>query len=116
MEYIEDQVVENMDFTTNPINKAEYEYCKFINCSFVNADLSEFIFSECEFENCDLSNANFQGTALRDVKFKACKMLGGNFQDCNNLLLSFNFDGCMLNLSSFLQIKIEEGLASKIVN
>jgi hypothetical protein len=45
-------------------------------------------------------------TAFRDIKFKGCKMLGLNFEDCNEFGLSFNFENCSLNHSSFYKIKV----------
>lgn len=47
-------------------------------------------------------------TALQDVQFKDCKMLGIGFDTCNSFSLTFAFDGCQLNHSSFFQLKIKK--------
>ena len=36
-----------------------------------------------------------------------CKLLGLRFDECNPLLLSFSFQGCILNFSSFYKLKIK---------
>jgi fluoroquinolone resistance protein len=54
-----------------------------------------------------LSNAKIDGTAFRQVVFKECKMLGLRFDLCNVFLLSFAFDHCQLNFSSFYLLKIK---------
>jgi uncharacterized protein YjbI with pentapeptide repeats len=47
-------------------------------------------------------------TAFRDVKFKECKMMGLRFDTCNEFGLSFSFEGCQLNHSSFYKTKIKK--------
>ena len=45
-------------------------------------------------------------TTLQDVDFVDCKLLGIKFETCNPFSLSFSFEGCQLNHSSFYQLKI----------
>ncbi|MBN2596530.1 pentapeptide repeat-containing protein [Labilibaculum sp.] len=111
--YIEDQVFEKKNYSLEALPKGEYENCRFVNCSFANSDLSENIFLECEFDQCDLSLAKLNYTAFRDVIFKSCKMLGLGFQDCNQLLLSVQFEDCQLKLASFYKLKLK---ATKFIN
>ena len=99
--YVEDKDFKNMNFSQDQLAKGDYENCKFENCTFSNADLSGINFSECIFEGCDFSLATITKTAFRNVKFKACKLLGLHFEDCNEFLLSMDFEACQLNLSSF---------------
>jgi uncharacterized protein YjbI with pentapeptide repeats len=63
---------------------------------------------ECEFIECNLSNANLVGTMFKEVSFTHCKMTGLKFEDCNDFLLSFTFDHCILNLSSFYQLQLKK--------
>lgn len=86
----------------------EYENCTFNNCSFTEADLLSIVFEECVFENCDFSNAKIAHTAFKEVKFINCKLIGLHFENCNQLLLSLDFDNCQLNFSSFYQLNIKE--------
>jgi len=88
--------------------KGEYENCIFNNCKFADNNLSEFKFIDCTFNGCNLSLMKLNKTAFRDVKFKDCKMLGLRFDTCNEFALSFSFDGCQLNHSSFYQINIKK--------
>lgn len=106
-ELIEDRTFKGENYTEKALPIAEYENCTFSNCHFLNSDLSDIKFSECLFEDCDMSTATLKGTAFRDVIFKGCKMLGLHFDDCNPFLLSFNFEGCTLNFSSFFQLKLK---------
>ena len=56
---------------------------------------------------CDFSMARLRGSSFRDVKFISCKLLGLRFDECNPLLLSFSFQGCVLNFSSFYKLKLK---------
>ncbi|MCW3788639.1 pentapeptide repeat-containing protein [Plebeiibacterium sediminum] len=93
--------------------KGEYEDCIFKNCDFSEYNLSLFIFTDCEFVNCNLSNAALSDTAFRDVKFVNCKLLGVQFSDCNNFSLAFSFTDCILDYSSFYQLKIKKTVFTK---
>jgi len=85
----------------------EYENCIFNNCNFADNDLSELKFIDCTFNSCNFSLAKLNNTTFRDVKFKDCKMLGLKLDTCNEFGLSFSFDACQLNHSSFYKTKIK---------
>ncbi len=104
--YIEDQSFTRID----RLSKGEYENCSFNNCNFAEMDLSEYIFTNCSFNNTNLSMAKLNKTAFRDVKFKDCKMLGLRIENCNEFGLSFSFNACQLNHSSFFKSKIKKTL------
>ncbi|MDR2009507.1 MAG: pentapeptide repeat-containing protein [Bacteroidales bacterium] len=106
--YIEDKTFDKIDFTIEGFPKGEYEYCIFKNCNFSNSDLSRVNFLECEFINCDLSLVKTNDTAFRIVKFKSSKILGVHFENCNKLGFSLSFDDCILNHSSFYQLKMKK--------
>lgn len=106
--YLEDKTFDKTDFTQNLLAKGDYENCTFVNCDFSNADLTDIRFSECEFFGCNMSLAKLTKTAFRDIKFKDCKMLGLHFENCNQFGLSFCFDNCNLNHSSFYQTKLKK--------
>jgi fluoroquinolone resistance protein len=102
--FIEEKTFDKIDFTHNPLDKGEYEYCTFLNCNISYADLADIKFLECEFSGCNLSLAKLTQTALKDIKFKSCKMLGLNFGDCNEFGFAVNFDTCTLDRSSFVSM------------
>ena len=106
--FIEEKIFEKNDFTHTPLLKGEYEYCTFLNCNFSSSDLTDITFLECEFVGCNLSLIKPANTAFRDVKFKDNKMLGIRFETCNEFGLSFIFDNCNLDHSSFYQKKLKE--------
>src|SRR5688572_14341554 len=106
--YSHDKTFDRNDFTKTPLAKGEYENCTFKNCNFSDNDLSNFKFTDCEFVGCNLSLVKLNKTALQDAKFKDCKMLGLRFDTCAEFNLSFLFDNCLLNHSSFYKTKIKK--------
>lgn len=106
MQYIQDQDFVSKNYNTDGFPQGEYENCSFRNCNFSRVNLSGINFSECEFEDCDLSNAEIRDTGFKDVKFKNCKLMGLAFNNCNEFLLYFYFERCLLNFSSFFGLKI----------
>lgn len=106
--YISEKTFEKIDFVQNPLAKGEYENCIFKLCDFSGNDLSGFKFSECEFIGNNLSLTKLNNTALQDIKFRDCKMLGLRFDTCSDFGLSFSFDNCILNHSSFYKTKLKK--------
>ncbi|HQV01737.1 MAG: pentapeptide repeat-containing protein [Bacteroidia bacterium] len=104
--FIQDTTIKN----ETALQKGEYENCTFINCNFESNDISNFIFIDCTFNSCNLSLAKLNNTAFRVVKFIDCKMLGLKFETCNDFGLSFSFDACQLNHSSFYKTKIKRAI------
>lgn len=90
------------------LKKGEYENCVFDNCDFSKQDLSECTFIECTFKVCNLSLCQLYTTAFREVTFIGCKLLGLRFDSCSEFGLSFKFDGCQLDNSSFFKTKIKK--------
>jgi uncharacterized protein YjbI with pentapeptide repeats len=106
--FIVDKTYDKQNFTETPLKKGEYENCSFTGCDFSNTGLSDVYFVDCSFTGCNLSLATLNKTSFRDVKFKDCKMLGLRFDQCNEFGLSFGFDGCVLNHSSFYQVRAKK--------
>ena len=102
--FIEDKTFEADDLLT----KGEYENCIFNSCNIAETDLSAFKFIDCTFNGCNLSLTKLNKTVFREAIFKDCKMLGLRFDSCNEFGLSFSFDGCQLNHSSFYKTKIKK--------
>jgi len=104
----ENKLFERIDYTTNSLDKGEYENCRFLNCNFYNGDLSHITFRECLFDGCDFSLAILKNTAINDIKFINCKLLGVLFDDCNPFLLSVDFENCLLKLAVFYKLKLKK--------
>jgi uncharacterized protein YjbI with pentapeptide repeats len=82
--------------------------CKFTSCDLSNTDLSEIKFIDCEFISCNISLVKLSKTVFRDVQFVNCKMLGLLFYNCSEFGLSFGFENCNLDHSSFYKTKIKK--------
>ena len=106
--YIADNVFKGKDFSENGLPTGDYENCAFSNCIFSNTDLSAINFYECKFESCDFSMSKISNTSFKDVTFKNSKLLGLHFDECNDFLLSFEFENCILNFSSFYKLKLKK--------
>lgn len=96
------------DYNADQIEKGEYEECEFLGINFSGHDLSDYRFSGCDFKDCDFSNAKILRTALREIVFKNCKLIGINFEDAHPFNLSFRFEDCILNHSSFYKLDIRK--------
>jgi uncharacterized protein YjbI with pentapeptide repeats len=105
--YEEDKKFNGNDFTVLGLPVGEYEGCYFTDCNFEATDLSDIHFFECHFSNCNFSNAIVKQTVWREVQFTNCKLIGIQFNECNPFLFSPKFEGCMLQYSSFYQLKVK---------
>ena len=105
MDNFEDQVFNQINYTEAGFPKGEYVQCTFKFCQFTGMDLSACLFENCEFDQCEISNVNLHKTLIQRCTFRQSRMMGLRFEDCNNILLSFDFYECNLELSTFLGIK-----------
>ncbi len=103
-----DKEFKNINFLDVIFEKAEYDNCLFLNCNFSTVNLSDVIFSDCTFVSCDFSMAKTTNTSFKTATFKECKLLGLHFNECNNFLLAFYFENCILNFSSFSRLKLKK--------
>ena len=107
IELTENKVFEKISFRENILVKGVYEECRFINCNFNSADLSDITFRACTFNNCDCSLACLKNCSLQSVKFINCKLLGVQFSQCRQFLMQLDFENCMLKLSLFYKLKLK---------
>lgn len=98
------QVVSNIHFTKDPSGENEFEFYEFINCTF--SDLSLLNFIDCDFKSCNLSNIKSTGSRLQNCLFKDCKLLGADFSGAKDPTLELHFDNCNLDYSSFDKKKL----------
>lgn len=106
----EKSIFTGVDYSDKVLSNQEFEACKFVDCNFLKCDLSNSDFIDCKFENCNFSMVKLNKTGLKNVSFEGCKLLGVDFTRCNDFLLSFCFDKCFLDYSSFCQKKIKQTL------
>ena len=108
MDCITDKEFTRTSFRSHPLAKAEYENCTFSACDFSECDLMHFRFIDCSFIMCNLSLIKTNDTSFQQATFKGCKMLGIRFDLCKTFNLSFTFDGCTLDHSSFYKLNIKK--------
>ena len=96
---------DKLNASATPLTQGEYDHCIFHLCDFSNADLSGLRFSDCSFTGCNMTLVKLIKTSFQDVKFSDCKILGVRFDQCHEFALSFSFDNCILNHSSFFKLK-----------
>lgn len=113
--YFQDKNFSLINFAEQIIKPGEYDGCKFEACIFSGIDLSGFEFEDCIFSNCDFSNTKISGVAFKNVQFEHCKLIGLQFDECNPFLLEFHFNVCILNYSSFYQLKIIKTIFTKCI-
>lgn len=106
--YTADKIFEKSDFTITPLIMGDYESCQFINCNFSGTDISGIHFSDCLFTRCNVANATLAGTTFSDIQFRECKMPGLHFETCNHIPFKVSFHYCLLQLSSFYQMKLKK--------
>lgn len=108
MEYIIGQKFVLSDNQVNGLLKGEYENCVFENGDVSDVDFSGFVFNTCVWVDCNMSLIKTNKTAFRNNKFIRCKMLGIHFNHCNSFGLSFLFEKCLLQHSSFVGVKMKK--------
>lgn len=108
LKYFSDIEFSNMNYVKELFTPGEYESCKFIKCSFASVKFLESIFINCDFVNCDLTGSNISATVFRDVMYDGCLLNNLQFDTCNQLLLSFAFEGCKINRASFFGMKLHK--------
>ncbi|AYD48179.1 pentapeptide repeat-containing protein [Arachidicoccus soli] len=91
----------------NQLRQDEYVRCAFINCNFSEEHFSNFRFENCRFIDCNLHMLKVVNTLFSDIDFKGSKMNGIKFETANPFV-SFSFDNCLLNHSSFYKMKLRE--------
>lgn len=106
-EYIKGKLIEKQDYSESCLPNAEYDRSRFENCDFSNNDLSGFSFNDCVFVDCNFSLVKLIKTGFVKAKFKGCKLLGLHFDDCSSFVFSVEFEECILNHSSFFQLKLK---------
>ncbi len=82
-----------------------FEYCKFNNCDFSYADLSNLVLADCLFTDCNLALATVNDTGWQNINFTGCKLSGIHFNKSSNFLFELHFSNCVLDNAIFYQKK-----------
>lgn len=71
----------------------------FSDCTFMNFDLTRFIFRETQFISCDFTDIELTDSRFEDCSFSDCTLDQLNFSECH--LVGNNFDQCEWDNSTF---------------
>lgn len=103
------ETYKNEDFKEIERHEMCFEKCKFINCSFLGADLSEISFIDCVFNNSDFSMSKISNkTKIQNCFFIESRIAGINFSLLNDFMTSFDFDRCLLKHCNFSNLKLKK--------
>lgn len=85
---------------------------EFIDCTIEKVNLFEKKLTDCIFTNCTFSNVNMAmsklpGTQMNKARFENCKIMGIDFSQCRNFLFEVSFYSCILDFSSFENMKMQ---------
>lgn len=101
-------IIDHVDFSSQPRLEDNYENCLFKNCNFNGVDLSGIMFSECRFHSSDLSLVKTSETIFRGVQFEHCKLLGIHFETVNQMMFIAGFESCLMQHSSFFRMNLKK--------
>lgn len=99
--YIQNHIFTKEELAAKPLEKGEYEQCKFESGDWMNGSLMGYQFASCTFLHCNMSMLDLRDTAFDKVVFDQCKLVGARFDMCRDFGLSFRFVNCVLNYASF---------------
>jgi fluoroquinolone resistance protein len=109
----EDQVFKGVASDQAEIHGVTFRECSFNQCSFQSTAFKACHFQGCTFKKCNLSLMEVDGTVIRNTQFDDCKVIGVNWvkaswgkQDIHQLFKSVDFEGCVLNYSSFMGLSL----------
>lgn len=102
----QDKTFEKIVYQNKAVKSREFEACTFRNCDFAGSDFSQTRFTDCTFIGCNLAMLKLHRATLSDVVFQECKLTGVNFSECEDVLFTVRFEGCILDYASFLNRKM----------
>src|ERR1700744_1011807 len=102
----DNEVFDGLDYAGQTVKGREFQSCVFKRCNLSNSSFLNNKFIDCIFEGCNLSLMKLGGAYLNNVAFSNCKLLGINFSECQALLFTVGFNGCVVDLASFMGRKM----------
>ncbi len=105
---IDDQLLENIDYTDKSLINHHFANCVFTNCNFTNTDISYTDFEDCTFNICNFSQTIVNTIGLKNVVFNDTKLLGFKFNHCKDFLFEVSFKNCQIDYASFFEKKMKK--------
>lgn len=97
----------------------EFDACIFVKCSFSETAFNDCKFRDCVFKGCDLNLIGVKGCAFENTRFEDSQLIGVNWTDTtwakNKFLKPVDFLGCLLNLSTFMNLNLKKIKLTKCV-
>lgn len=113
---------ENLDISYNGetfvgdlLKRKRFEDCLFIDCKFLESDLSFSRFLSCKFQDCDFTNPKTIATAMPDCAFEKSKVLGVKFTQFDTKIFKVSFIDCNMELCDFQEMNLVKTVFSKSV-
>ncbi len=108
----EDKEYEGVTFKDEFITEEVFANCTFKNCRFVHCTLFKCNFKHCAFisntfERCDISVCSFKESRVEKMTLIKTKAVGIDWSGKFKYKLEINFEGCVINLSSFAEVTLK---------
>jgi uncharacterized protein YjbI with pentapeptide repeats len=104
------EVFTGLDLKKKALTSKHFTDCLFKSCDLTAAVIRLCVFKDCRFESCNLSLAALHGSVFSGVTFKDSKLVGVNWTEAAwpriQLASPVQFEGCLLNDSVFLGLKL----------
>ena len=76
---------EGSDFSNMTLNRTFFGKSEFVDCSFLNTDLSESVLCYCDYIRVDFSESNLSNSDLRASIFEDCIFENANMENVKNV-------------------------------
>lgn len=92
-------------------SEIEFANCTFERCAFARCVFYRCSFTDCRFNVCDLSGVEAPNSRFAGVRFTGSRLTGIDWtvagdSTLSKLLLSLDFEECVLNYSSFFGMNL----------
>ena len=99
------EVFSGLDAKTYTVQRSTFEDCRFVDCDFSFARITECRFNDCEFRNSNLSSVNCDKSKFIGSTFGHCKATGVNWTTLDwsgyRLGSPISFESCDISFSVF---------------
>lgn len=103
----EKEIFQNISEIPKNLTNKDFSDCTFKKCNFSDCDFSSSTFADCTFIDCNLSNIKVANCSFQEVLFENSKLVGVNFSTISNLLLSWKFKSCKLDICNFNKLDMK---------
>ena len=118
MDFSNEAIYEGQTFENVELEKVALKKIEFLGCTFKRCSFNETAFEACEirdssFVNCSMDICRVDRTRFKSTLFERSKLMGINWTAASwgrktiaQLIKTVDFDGCVLNYSSFMGLDL----------